>query len=140
MIPPFHLAFPVSDLERTRAFYVELLGCGLGRESDRWIDFDFFGHQLTAHLSEAARQSSSNSVDSQDVPVPHFGAILPWEQWHTLADSLVAAGVRFRIKPYLRFEGEVGEQATMFFDDPSGNPIELKSFKDPSTIFQNEKM
>lgn len=137
MIPPFHLAFPVSDLERTRAFYVDLLGCRVGRESERWIDFDFFGHQITAHLSETARLSG-NPVDGHHVPVPHFGALLPWEQWHALADRLVNAGVNFRIKPYLRFEGEVGEQATMFFDDPSGNPIELKSFRDPKMIFARD--
>lgn len=134
---PFHLAFPVSDLAATRAFYTDLLGCRTGRESDRWIDFDFFGHQITAHLVEGAPESAAptNAVDAHNVPVRHFGAILPWDQWEALADRLKAAGTAFVIEPYVRFEGEVGEQATMFFNDPSGNALEFKSFRDMAQVF-----
>ncbi|WP_236517244.1 VOC family protein [Sandaracinus amylolyticus] len=136
MTIPFHLAFPVNDLEAARAFYAGLLGCRVGREDARWIDFDFFGHQITAHLVSAKSGSASaNEVDGDDVPVRHFGAILPWEQWHTTRDALRDKGVRFVIEPRIRFAGQVGEQATMFFEDPSGNAIELKSFKDPARIF-----
>lgn len=135
MHPPFHLAFPVDDLESTRRFYEGLLGCGVGRTSDRWIDFDFFGHQITAHLSPGeASAARTNPVDGDQVPVRHFGAILAWEDWHALADRL-RGRLSFLIEPHLRFRGEVGEQATMFFLDPSGNAIELKSFQDPSQIF-----
>lgn len=132
---PFHLAFPVRDLASTREFYVGLLGCSVGRESERWIDFDFFGHQITAHLAQDDEASATNPVDGDDVPVRHFGAILPWDRWESVASLLRERNVEFRIEPQIRFEGEVGEQATMFFDDPSGNAIELKSFKDPSQIF-----
>lgn len=138
MIPPFHLAFPVDDLEATRRFYTELLRCGVGRESERWIDFDFFSHQITAHLAPGEASKATNPVDGSAVPVRHFGAILPWEQWHTTADKLRDAGVQFLIEPKIRFVGEVGEQATMFFNDPSGNSIELKSFKDRTQIFAVE--
>lgn len=134
--PPFHLAFPVRDLEKTRAFYVGLFGCRVGRESDRWIDFDFFGHQITAHLvDESDAAAGSNAVDGDDVPVRHFGAILEWDAWHALADSLRAAETPFVIEPRIRFQGEVGEQATFFLRDPSGNAIEMKSFRDPARIF-----
>jgi hypothetical protein len=134
--PPFHLAFPVGDLEATRRFYVETLGCAVGREDARWIDFDFFGHQITAHLvDDPAAANGTNPVDGDDVPVRHFGAILTWEAWHALADRLRGAGVRFTIEPRIRFEGQVGEQATFFLRDPSGNALELKSFKDPARIF-----
>ncbi|WP_053238640.1 VOC family protein [Sandaracinus amylolyticus] len=136
MAIPFHLAFPVHDLEAARAFYAGLLGCPVGREDARWIDFDFFGHQITAHLVDASgKGASANEVDGDDVPVRHFGAILPWEQWHATRDALRERGVRFAIEPRIRFAGQVGEQATMFFEDPSGNAIELKSFRDPSRIF-----
>lgn len=135
MSPPFHLAFPVDDLEATRRFYVDRLGCGVGRTSQRWIDFDFFGHQITAHLSPGEGGAArTNPVDGDEVPVRHFGAILPWDDWHELADRL-RGRIEFLIEPHLRFKGEVGEQATMFFLDPSGNAIELKSFQDPSQIF-----
>ena len=135
-MPPFHLAFPVRDLSATRTFYVETLGCQVGRESERWIDFDFFGHQITAHLVPGEDTPTAwNPVDGDQVPARHFGAILPWEEWHALADRLRAQGLRFRIPPRIRFAGQVGEQATMFFDDPSANAIELKSFKDPAQIF-----
>lgn len=136
MIPPFHLAFPVSDLDKTLAFYRDLLGCRTGRTSERWIDFNFFGHQITAHLRpEEVRQAQTNEVDGHNVPVRHFGAVLEWEQWHRLADHLKKAGVSFVIEPYIRFEGKPGEQATMFLLDPSGNALEFKSFKDPDQLF-----
>lgn len=133
---PFHLAFPIRDIEATRRFYVDVLGCGVGREDTRWIDFDFFGHQISAHLVDAELdESASNPVDGDDVPVRHFGVILPWEAWHDLADRLRAAGVSFVIEPRIRFVGEVGEQATFFLRDPSGNAIEMKSFKDPTRVY-----
>ncbi|AKT37953.1 VOC family protein [Chondromyces crocatus] len=134
--PPFHLAFPVTALETTRHFYRDVLGCALGRESDRWIDFDFFGHQITAHLVEQADASvATNPVDGDDIPVRHFGAVLPWDDWHALRDRLREAGVRFLVEPHVRFPGEVGEQATMFIKDPSGNALEFKSFKDLASLF-----
>jgi uncharacterized protein len=135
--PPFHLAFPVSDLAATRAFFEGLLGCRVGRTSDRWIDFDFFGHQLSAHLVEgdAPFAVSTNPVDGDDVPVRHFGAVLPWQEWHDLAARLEARGTSFRIRPHIRFRGEVGEQATFFVLDPSGNALEFKAFKDPARLF-----
>ncbi|WP_026986906.1 VOC family protein [Fodinicurvata fenggangensis] len=135
-LPPFHLAFPVADLEQTRSFYVDVLGCSVGRESDRWIDFNFYGHQITAHLRpEETKAVSASEVDGKAVPVRHFGAILDWEIWHELAEQLKAAGIDFVIEPYVRFPGEVGEQATMFFKDPSGNALEFKSFRDMSQVF-----
>jgi extradiol dioxygenase family protein len=133
---PFHLAFPVKDIESTRAFFGDVLGCEIGRSTDRWIDFNFFGHQLSAHVKpEELAKAQANEVDGKHVPVRHFGAVLEWQQWHDLADKLKALGTEFVIEPYIRFEGEVGEQATMFFLDPSGNVLEFKSFKDPSQIF-----
>lgn len=135
-MPPFHLAFPVTDLEATRRFYVEVLGCRVGREDTRWIDFDFRGHQLSAHLVDAdAAAAETNPVDGDDVPVRHFGAVLPWEEWHAMADRLRAAGASFLIAPRIRFAGQVGEQATFFLRDPAGNAIELKSFRDPGRLF-----
>jgi extradiol dioxygenase family protein len=136
-LPPFHLAFPVVDLEATRAFYVELLGCGVGREDERWIDFDFFGHQITAHQVDGiTRANATNLVDGKGVPIPHFGAVLDWDVWHALAERLRRANIAFIIEPHIRFPGQVGEQATMFLDDPSGNHLEFKSFQDPGRIFQ----
>ncbi|MCC5921639.1 MAG: VOC family protein [Cyclobacteriaceae bacterium] len=133
---PFHLAFPVRDLEATKAFYGELLGCKMGRSAERWVDFDFFGHQLSAHFTEAPIQEPpANAVDGKSVPIKHFGAILPWHQWQELAEKLKAANIEFIIEPYIRFKGEAGEQATMFFLDPSGNALEFKSFKDQKSIF-----
>lgn len=133
---PFHLAFPVTDLDKTRTFYGDLLGCSIGRTSDRWIDFNFWGNQITAHLVDAdADNAPTNHVDGKNVPVKHFGAILEMEEWHALSDKLKAHGIDFIIEPYTRFEGEVGEQATMFFLDPSGNAIEFKSFKNFDQIF-----
>lgn len=133
---PFHLAIAVDDLEKAREFYTGLFGASLGRESDHWIDFNFFGHQLTAHLKpEEVAEVKANQVDGKNVPVRHFGIVLEWQTWHDLADKLNAQSIDFVIEPYLRFEGEVGEQATMFLLDPSGNAIEFKSFKDPEQLF-----
>jgi extradiol dioxygenase family protein len=134
---PFHLAVPVADLAEARRFYGELLGCPEGRSSPEWVDFDFFGHQLVVHLdhSSGARKPIHNSVDGKDVPVPHFGVVLEWNHWHQLVDRLRAAGIHFGIEPGIRFQGKVGEQATMFFQDPSGNALEFKTFRDPSQLF-----
>ncbi len=132
----FHLAFPVHDLQATRDFFCNILGCKTGRSAERWIDFDFFGHQLVAHyVSEEEAPVQTNSVDEQSVPVRHFGVILSWDEWHALAEKLRTADTKFLIEPNIRFEGEVGEQATMFFTEPCGNAIEFKSFKDMSQIF-----
>lgn len=136
MIPPFHLAFPVKDLKETDMFYSNILGCGKGRSSDHWIDFDLFGHQVVAHLApEDAGKGSTNDVDGHQVPVNHFGVILEWDQWHEFADKLKGHNIKFIIEPYIRFKGQPGEQATMFFLDPSGNALEFKAFKDKSQIF-----
>ena len=134
-IPPFHLAFPVTDLAATKQFFTETLGCPLGRISERWIDIDFFGHQITAHLVDGLDEAATNPVDGEQVPSSHFGAILEMAEWKALADKLVALDTQFLIKPQIRFEGEVGEQATMFFKDPSGNALEFKAFADKSQIF-----
>ena len=135
-IPLFHLAFPIHDMAAAEGFYAGLLGCRIGRRDTKWIDFDFFGHQISAHLKpEETAIVSTNTVDGAEVPVRHFGAILPWDDWHVLADRLKAAGVAFIIAPQVRFKGDVGEQATMFLRDPSGNALEFKSFKDPAQIF-----
>jgi extradiol dioxygenase family protein len=135
-MPPFHLAFPVHDLEAARAFYGGLLGCPEGRSSNEWIDFDFFGHQIVAHLVPGmARGRASNAVDGHDVPVPHFGAVLDMGAWEALAARLEAAGVDFAIPPTVRFRGQAGEQATMFFRDPSGNALEIKAMANPGNLF-----
>ena len=134
--PPFHLAFPVDDLSTARAFYGGLLGCPEGRSSDAWVDFDFYGHQVVAHLSpEEVGRAAANQVDGKDVPVRHFGVILPWDNWHALANRVRQAGVRFVIEPGIRFAGQVGEQATMFLLDPAGNALEFKTFRDMGKIF-----
>lgn len=132
---PFHLAAPIRDKEETRDFYTKMLGCTVGREAERWIDFDFFGHQVSFHICEEAENLATNTVDGKSVPVRHFGAVLPWSDWHGLRDRLVAAETDFVIEPYIRFKGENGEQATMFFYDPSGNALEFKSFKDPTQLY-----
>ena len=132
----FHLAFPVHDLAAAREFYGGVLECSEGRSSERWIDFNLFGHQIVAHLTaESVGVKSSNNVDTDDVPVPHFGVVLQMDDWHQLAESLKGKGVKFMIEPKIRFAGEVGEQATMFFLDPSGNALEFKAFADFSNIF-----
>lgn len=132
---PFHLAFPVHDLQATKAFIVEVLGARVGRESDRWVDFDFFGHQVTAHLDPTAAATTTNPVDGKSVPTFHFGVVLEWPQWEALAQRLQARGLQFIIEPYVRFQGEVGEQGTFFIKEPSGNGIEFKSFKDMGQLF-----
>jgi extradiol dioxygenase family protein len=135
-IPPFHLAFPVHDLGAARAFYGGLLGCPEGRSAEEWIDFDFFGHQIVAHLApDAGPRPHTNPVDGHDVPVPHFGAVLDMEAWQALADRLREAEVAFVIEPNIRFAGQPGEQATMFFLDPSGNALEIKAMRDPANLF-----
>ncbi|MGE5063856.1 MAG: VOC family protein [Myxococcales bacterium] len=133
-LPPFHLAFPVDDLAAARRFYGELLGCPEGRSADEWIDFDLYGHQIVAHLAPVSSRSS-NPVDGEDVPVPHFGIVLPMEQWKALAQRLQDAGTEFVIKPTVRFEGQAGEQATMFFLDPAGNALEFKAMANPANLF-----
>jgi extradiol dioxygenase family protein len=134
--PRFHLAFPVHDLARARAFYGDLLGCREGRSSDDWVDFDFHGHQIVAHLTrDAGEGRASNLVDGEAVPVRHFGVILEVADWEALADRLTAAGTRFLIEPQTRFAGEAGEQKTMFFLDPSGNALEFKAFADDAQVF-----
>lgn len=135
-IPRFHLAFPVRDLAEARAFYGELLGCPEGRSSPEWVDFDFYGHQIVTHLSPGEQAGgATNPVDGHDVPVRHFGAILTLPQWEALAEKLKAAGTKFVIEPNIRFKGQPGEQATMFFLDPSGNALEFKAFADDSMVF-----
>ena len=138
-LPPFHLAFPVHDLAAARAFYGETLGCPEGRSAAEWIDFDFYGHQIVAHLDPAmAPRRHSNPVDGHDVPVPHFGAVLAMAEWEKLAERLKSAGVDFVIEPNVRFRGQPGEQATMFFLDPSGNALEIKAMRDPAKLFATE--
>lgn len=138
-LPPFHLAFPVHDLSAAREFYGRLLGCREGRSSSEWVDFDFHGHQIVAHLAgEAARGGPTNRVDGHDVPVRHFGVVLGWEEWERLAARLREAGAGFIIEPGIRFRGKPGEQATMFLLDPSGNALEFKAFRDPASLFATE--
>ena len=135
-IQPFHLAFPVRSLEESRRFYGGLLGCREGRSSESWVDFDLYGHQIVAHLApQACRPAAANPVDGDEVPVPHFGVVLAMADWEALAARLAAAGVRFVIEPHVRFRGQVGEQATMFFLDPSGNALEFKAFRDIGQLF-----
>ncbi|GAB7550018.1 VOC family protein [Cupriavidus sp. CuC1] len=134
--PLFHLAFPVNDLEEARRFYGELLGCPEGRSSNAWIDFNFYGHQVVAHLApEECGHRATSAVDGDEVPVRHFGAILSMDAWEALAEKLRAADTKFVIEPHVRFKGQVGEQATMFFLDPSGNALEFKAFGDISQVF-----
>jgi len=136
-LTPFHIAFPVDDLDAARRFYGETLGCPEGRSSAEWIDFDLFGHQIVAHLAPPARKAPEhhNPVDGHAVPVPHFGVVLTMDRWEALAARLHSAGQKFEIEPYIRFKGEVGEQATMFFYDPAGNALEFKAFADMSQVF-----
>lgn len=137
-LSPFHLAIPVDDLPAARRFYGEVLGLPEGRSSTQWVDFNFFGHQLVIHEHpKTASQADphTNPVDGHDVPVPHFGVVLAWSDWEALATRLQAAGIHFVIEPYVRFKGEVGEQATMFFYDPSGNALEFKAFRDIGQLF-----
>jgi extradiol dioxygenase family protein len=138
-LPLFHLAFPVDSLQKARDFYGTLLGCPEGRSSGDWVDFNFYGHQIVAHLSpgEAGTRATS-AVDGDQVPVRHFGVILAMKDWQALADKLVKAGTKFVIEPHVRFRGQAGEQATMFFLDPCGNALEFKSFNDPSQVFAKQ--
>ena len=133
-LPPFHLAFPVDNLAAARRFYGELLGCPEGRSAKEWIDFNLYGHQIVAHLAPVSSRST-NPVDGDDVPVPHFGIVLPMEQWKALAQRLQVGGVEFVIEPTIRFEGQPGEQATMFFLDPAGNALEFKAMANPANLF-----
>ena len=131
-LTPFHLAIPVHDVAAARAFYGGMLGCGEGRSAERWVDFDLYGHQLVCHQVDgmSARIAGDNAVDGHDVPVPHFGVVLEMDDWQALADRLRSAGIDFVIEPHIRFVGQPGEQATMFFLDPSGNAVEFKAFAD----------
>lgn len=136
LMSPFHLAFPVNDLQEARRFYGGTLGCPEGRSADDWIDFNFFGHQIVAHLApESAGQAARNAVDGHGVPVRHFGIVLPMADWEALSTQLQGQGIKFIIEPYVRFKGQPGEQATMFFTDPSGNAIEIKAFGDINNLF-----
>ena len=138
-VQPFHLAFPVDDLDAARAFYGGLLGCAEGRSADHWIDYDLYGHQIVAHLAPGrGGRQASNAVDGDEVPVPHFGVVLAMDDFHALAARLRAAGVAFIIEPHIRFAGLPGEQATMFFRDPSGNAIEMKAFADDAMLFAKQ--
>ena len=135
-LPPFHLAFPVASLGEARGFYGGLLDCPEGRSSDTWVDFDFFGHQIVAHVApEELRAAAAHDVDGDDVPVRHFGVVLDMDRWHALAEKLREAGTHFVIEPHVRFKGQPGEQATMFLLDPSGNALEFKAFADRSKLF-----
>ncbi|MDJ0642488.1 MAG: VOC family protein [Erythrobacter sp.] len=135
-LPPFHLAFPVDNLAAARAFYGGVMGCAEGRSSEEWIDFDFHGHQIVAHLAPGkAGDTASNLVDGHGVPVPHFGLVLDMARWEALAERLKAAGTEFVIEPTIRFKGQAGEQATMFLRDPAGNALEFKAFADRGQLF-----
>jgi extradiol dioxygenase family protein len=135
MIPPFHLAYHVTDLDEARAFYGGVLGAKEGRSTETWVDFDFFGHQLSLHLGVPFKTTNTGKVGDHMVPMPHLGMVLPLDDWKAMADRLTEAGVDFVLPPSVRFEGEPGEQWTMFFRDPSGNPIEIKGFRNTAGIF-----
>jgi hypothetical protein len=138
-LSPFHLAFPVDDLAAARRFYGELLGCAEGRSAQEWVDFELYGHQIVAHVApDMLTRRSMNSVDGETVPVPHFGVVLPIDEWKKLAERLDEAGVEFVIRPTIRFEGQPGEQATMFFLDPSGNALEFKAMANPANLFAKQ--
>ena len=137
-LSPFHLAIPVNDLDKAKEFYNGLLGAEIGRSDPTWIDFNFYGHQLVCHLTESSNAQNKNPVDQHDVPVPHFGIVLEWDTFHQLAMDLKNNKVEFIIEPTIRFKGQVGEQATLFLNDPSGNAIEFKSFKDQENLFRKD--
>ena len=135
-LPPFHVAIPVDDVSKARTFYREVIGCSEGRSAEQWVDFNMYGHQFVIHFKPGSGdESHTNPVDGHDVPVPHYGVVLPWEEWESLAERLKMHDVNFIIEPYIRFKGEVGEQATMFIKDPCGNALEFKAFKDLSQLF-----
>ena len=136
MLNPFHLAFPVYDIKKTKDWYIEILGCEIGRESKRWVDFNFFGHQISAHLTNVKNKKlSTNTVDQKNIPIRHFGIILDWNDWEKLSKKLTQKNIDFIVEPYIRFKGKPGEQATMFIKDPSNNVLEFKSFRDFDNIF-----
>ena len=138
-LPPFHLAFPVDDLAAARRFYGQLLACPEGRSAEHWVDFNLYGHQIVAHLApDAGRSRLTNPVDGEEVPVPHFGVVLPMAQWERLAERLVEGGVEFVIPPTVRFAGQPGEQATMFLLDPAGNALEFKALAEPAKLFAKD--
>jgi len=134
-LPPFHLAIPVHDLEKAQDFYGNLLNCQKGRSSSQWIDYNFFGHQLVVHLDKNLNNKSFNTVDGKDIPVPHFGLVLEWQDWESLKEKLETNKTNFIVDPYIRFKGEIGEQATMFLLDPSSNALEFKAFKNIDQLF-----
>ena len=134
--PSFHMAFSVHDLEATRLFYVDVLGCQVGRSTQTWMDLNFFGYQITAHLVADNGKQTVNEVDEHEIPFPHFGLIMDWEDWHRAVDHMTYIGVYFRVAPHVRFKGRVGEQATFFVEDPSGNCLEFKAFKEPGDVFR----
>ncbi|MBO0343338.1 MAG: VOC family protein [Bacteroidota bacterium] len=135
-ITPFHVAVPVHNLDECRTFYRDVLGCKEGRSAEQWVDFDFFGHQFVIHYKpKSEEETHTNPVDGKNVPVPHYGVVLPWDTFQTFSKELIEKGIDFVIEPYIRFKGEPGEQATMFFLDPSGNALEFKAFKDMGQLF-----
>lgn len=135
-VSPFHVAIPVHNLAECRSFYREVLGCEEGRSSDQWVDFNLFGHQVVIHYKPRSEEAlHTNPVDGKDVPVPHYGVVLPWDRFHRFAEELSGKGVQFVIEPYVRFKGQVGEQATMFFLDPAGNALEFKAFRNLDQLF-----
>ena len=137
-LSPFHLAFPVNNIAETKKFFVDIIGCSIGRQSENWIDFDFFGHQISAHLNPKINNiTPTNIVDNDNIPVRHFGLVVPWKEWHKLVGRFKAKKIQFQIKPHIRFKRSVGEQATLFILDPSGNAIEFKSFKDEEMLFKH---
>lgn len=137
VLPPFHVAIPVDNIPKARAFYRDIIGCEEGRSDEHWVDFNFYGHQFVIHYkpSTPGHKDHSNPVDGHDVPVPHYGVVLPWDEWERLAEVLKSHYIEFIIEPYIRFKGEVGEQATMFIKDPCGNALEFKAFKDLNQLF-----
>ncbi len=134
--PSFHMAFSVHDLEATRLFYVDVLGCQVGRSTQTWMDLNFFGYQITAHLVVDNGKQTVTEVDEHEIPFPHFGLIMDWEDWHRAVDHMTYIGVNFRVAPHVRFKGRVGEQATFFVEDPNGNCLEFKAFKEPGDVFR----
>ncbi len=135
-LSPFHIAIPVHNLEECRTFYKDILKCEEGRCSDHWVDFNFFGHQLVIHYKEQSKDDlKTNPVDGKDVPIPHYGVVLPWDTFQAFAEDLKQKNIKFIIEPYIRFEGLIGEQATMFFKDPAGNALEFKAFQDINQLF-----
>lgn len=134
---PFHMAFAIDDKEQARHFYGDVIGCKVGREADNWIDFDFFGHQISAHLNRDPKSAATSKVGDELVPLHHFGAVLPWDEWNALIGRIKAAKVAFVMEPHIRFEGQKGEQGTFFLKDPAGNAMEFKSFRNPEAMFEH---